>query len=95
MRLELTKMSVAGDFHSFVFSLLPDFRLHRPSGVNSNFQWTGVGFSQLPNGIGFGGQARFDLKCSWIQAQRIHGLKTVIRSSIELRSACEQQARTV
>ena len=49
----------AGDFHSFVFSLLPEFRIHKPSGVNSNFQWTGVGFSQLPNGIAFGGQVRY------------------------------------
>ena len=33
--------------------------MHRPSGSNANFQWCGVNFSQLPNGIGFGGQVDY------------------------------------
>ncbi|GLC41187.1 hypothetical protein PLESTM_001164700 [Pleodorina starrii] len=27
------------------------------TGINDNFQWCGVGFSQLPGGLGFGGAA--------------------------------------
>lgn len=45
-----------GEFTTFVFSLLPATRVYRASGINAHFQWCGVGFSQLPNGIGFGGQ---------------------------------------
>jgi hypothetical protein len=29
--------------------------MYKATGINSNFQWCGIGFSQLPNGCGFGG----------------------------------------
>jgi hypothetical protein len=50
--------SAAGDYASSIFSLLPQAHLYPASGINANLQWCGVGFSQLPNGIGFGGQVR-------------------------------------
>ena len=28
-------------------------QLHHASGINQNFQWCGIGFSQLPNGLGW------------------------------------------
>ena len=49
----------AGNFHSFVFSLHPSAAFYKPGGANTNFQWCGINFSQLPNGIGFGGQASY------------------------------------
>ena len=51
--------AAAGNFQSFVFSLRPAAAVHRPSGANANFQWCGANFSQLPNGIGFGGQVNY------------------------------------
>jgi TLD len=45
-----------GSAASFVFRLLPDFRVHFSSGANTNFQWAAKGFKELPNGVGFGGQ---------------------------------------
>ena len=30
-------------------------QVHRATGMNTNYQWCGVGFNQLPNGLGFGG----------------------------------------
>jgi hypothetical protein len=48
--------SYYGDFGSFIFSLLPCAAVYHASGINQNFQWCGIGFSQLPNGLGFGGQ---------------------------------------
>lgn len=48
-----------GDFRCFVASLLPTTTVYTPSGVNSNFQWVGWGFSGLPNGVGFGGQEHY------------------------------------
>ncbi|GIL71803.1 hypothetical protein Vretimale_766 [Volvox reticuliferus] len=44
-----------GDVSSFIFSLLPALQVFPATGINENFQWCGVGFSQLPGGIGFGG----------------------------------------
>lgn len=41
-----------GDFNCCVASLLPMTTVYRPSGVNGNYQWCGVGFQNLPNGIG-------------------------------------------
>ncbi|EFJ52534.1 hypothetical protein VOLCADRAFT_116007 [Volvox carteri f. nagariensis] len=46
-----------GDVSSFIFSLLPILQVFPATGVNDNFQWCGVGFSQLPAGLGFGGAA--------------------------------------
>lgn len=48
----------AGDYASSIFGLLPQARLYPASGINANLQWCGVGFTQLPNGVGFGGQVR-------------------------------------
>ena len=31
------------------------FQIFRATGINDKFQWCGIGFSQLPNGLGFGG----------------------------------------
>ncbi|WIA18905.1 hypothetical protein OEZ85_003577 [Tetradesmus obliquus] len=45
-----------GDYASSIFGLLPQARLYPASGINANLQWCGVGFTQLPNGVGFGGQ---------------------------------------
>ncbi|WIA39202.1 hypothetical protein OEZ86_005327 [Tetradesmus obliquus] len=45
-----------GDYASSIFGLLPQARIYPASGINANLQWCGVGFSQLPNGVGFGGQ---------------------------------------
>jgi hypothetical protein len=39
-----------------VFSLEPRAMLYPASGINDNLQWCGVGYSELPNGVGFGGQ---------------------------------------
>lgn len=44
-----------GDFTTFIFSLMPHTQLYPATGINSNFQWCGTNFTQLPNGIGFGG----------------------------------------
>lgn len=46
-----------GDASTFVFGLRPRLSIYRASGINSNFLWCGIGFSQLANGIGFGGSA--------------------------------------
>jgi hypothetical protein len=48
----------AGDYASSIFSLLPQAHIYPASGINANLQWCGLGFSQLPNGVGFGGQVR-------------------------------------
>jgi hypothetical protein len=47
-----------GDHSNWVFGLLPAVLTYPASGINTNLQWCGQGFSQLPNGIGFGGQVR-------------------------------------
>ena len=44
-----------GDASSFVFGLKPKLSLCRATGMNSNYLWCGMGFTQLSNGIGFGG----------------------------------------
>lgn len=46
----------AGDYASSIFSLLPSAHIYPASGINPNIQWCGIGFTQLPNGVGFGGQ---------------------------------------
>lgn len=42
-----------------MFSLHPSAAFYKPLGANTNFQWCGINFSQLPNGIGFGGQVSY------------------------------------
>ena len=58
------KGSFYGDYSSFLFTLEPQYTVYKPSGVNENFQWCGQGFSELPNGVGFGGQVS-SLQCSF------------------------------
>lgn len=48
-----------GSAASFLFQLEPAFAVHFASGVNENFQWCAQKFSQLPNGVGFGGQVGY------------------------------------
>lgn len=47
-----------GNSSAFIFQLAPSLTIHGATGFNSNFQWCGANFSQLPNGVGFGGQVR-------------------------------------
>lgn len=44
-----------GDFSTFIFQLSPAMRVYKATGINENFMWCGVGFKELPCGIGFGG----------------------------------------
>jgi len=44
-----------GDATSFVFGVQPASQVFPATGINTNIQWCGVGFSELPNGVGFGG----------------------------------------
>ncbi|GFH16229.1 TLDc domain-containing protein [Haematococcus lacustris] len=44
-----------GDHSAFVFRLEPELQVFNATGINTNFQWCGVGNSQLVNGLGFGG----------------------------------------
>jgi hypothetical protein len=61
-----------GDHASCVFSLLPEAHLYPASGINANIQWCGIGFTQLPNGIGFGGQVgHYGL---WLDSTMDHGM---------------------
>ncbi|KAG2448783.1 hypothetical protein HYH02_006135 [Chlamydomonas schloesseri] len=46
-----------GDVSCAIFSLLPAMQVYPATGINDNIQWCGVGFSQLPGGLGFGGAA--------------------------------------
>jgi TLD len=48
-----------GNGACFLFTLLPEFRVFFATGYNTNFQWCGYKFSQLPNGVGFGGQVGY------------------------------------
>ncbi|CAK0746161.1 hypothetical protein CVIRNUC_001671 [Coccomyxa viridis] len=48
-----------GSALSFIFSLAPAVARFRASGANDNMLWCGQGFSQLPNGIGWGGKAGY------------------------------------
>jgi hypothetical protein len=54
---------------SFLFGLLPRTVKFTATGANANMMWCGQGFSQLPNGLGWGGQVIHDaeflqlLKC--------------------------------
>ena len=40
----------------FIFGLSPAVVRYGASGANGNMLWCGQGFSQLPNGIGWGGK---------------------------------------
>ncbi|MEW5305231.1 MAG: hypothetical protein WDW36_007787 [Sanguina aurantia] len=44
-----------GEFTTFIFRIEPVAQVFRATGINSNFQWCGIGFKALPSGIGFGG----------------------------------------
>lgn len=48
--------SFFGDYSSLLFTVQPTFRVFKASGANENFQWCGHGFSEIPNGVGFGGR---------------------------------------
>jgi hypothetical protein len=41
-----------GDFSTFIFQLSPAMRVYKATGINENFMWCGVGFKELPCGIG-------------------------------------------
>jgi len=45
-----------GDYANMLVSLLPTACIYPASGINANLQWCGVGFAELPNGLGWGGQ---------------------------------------
>ncbi|XP_057835310.1 uncharacterized protein LOC131045736 [Cryptomeria japonica] len=47
-----------GDMKSFLFTLSPRAAIYRPTGANSNMQWCATSFTStnIPNGLGFGGQ---------------------------------------
>ena len=45
---------------SFLFGLLPSTVKYEASGANTNMMWCGQGFTQLPNGFGWGGQVISD-----------------------------------
>ncbi|KXZ42291.1 hypothetical protein GPECTOR_167g172 [Gonium pectorale] len=49
--------SFYGDVSCFLFSLEPALQIFPATGINENYQWCGVGFSQLPSGLGWGGAA--------------------------------------
>lgn len=48
--------SFFGDYANKLVSFLPAACIYPASGINSNLQWCGSNFEQLPNGVGFGGQ---------------------------------------
>lgn len=45
-----------GNESSFIFSVMPAFRVFHCQAVNGNILWCGQGFSELPNGLAFGGR---------------------------------------
>eukprot|EP01025_Chloroclados_australasicus_P029015 TRINITY_DN2882_c0_g1_i1.p1 TRINITY_DN2882_c0_g1~~TRINITY_DN2882_c0_g1_i1.p1 ORF type:complete len:430 (-),score=42.54 TRINITY_DN2882_c0_g1_i1:547-1836(-) len=45
-----------GSHSNFLFRLSPSFEVFNATGFNTNFQWCGHNFKELPNGFGFGGQ---------------------------------------
>eukprot|EP01026_Neomeris_dumetosa_P059765 TRINITY_DN5594_c0_g1_i2.p1 TRINITY_DN5594_c0_g1~~TRINITY_DN5594_c0_g1_i2.p1 ORF type:complete len:423 (-),score=56.25 TRINITY_DN5594_c0_g1_i2:545-1813(-) len=45
-----------GSHSAFLFRLTPTFSIYKATGYNTNFQWCGHTFKELPNGFGFGGQ---------------------------------------
>lgn len=49
-----------GSSLSFLFGLLPSTVKYAASGANTNMMWCGQGFTQLPNGFGWGGQVIAD-----------------------------------
>jgi hypothetical protein len=66
----------SGDHSNWVFGLLPAVLTYPASGINTNLQWCGQGFSQLPNGIGFGGQVRPQRLLSWLHCRSCACLHT-------------------
>jgi len=60
-----------GNFHTFLYQLIPTTRVHRPSGKNDKFQWCAANFQSVRNGIGFGHQEnRYGL---WIDKDMTSG----------------------
>jgi hypothetical protein len=61
-----------GNESSFLFRLCPNVDVHFASGASHNFQWCGLQFKELPNGVGFGGQVRLArLLCQqWVAANQ-------------------------
>ena len=53
-------MVCAGSFTAHIFQVLPQLQLHKPNGINENYQWCGYNFTStsIPNGFGWGGQVR-------------------------------------
>ena len=47
-----------GGYSSLLAALLPRARVYKPTGNNDHMVWCADGFESVPNGIGFGGQAR-------------------------------------
>ena len=47
-----------GAASAFIFGVLPTLARFTAGGSNANIQYCGQAFAQLPNGFGFGGQAR-------------------------------------
>ena len=47
-----------GGYSCLLAALLPAARVYKPTGNNDHMAWCAHGFESVPNGIGFGGQAR-------------------------------------
>ena len=61
-----------GSALSFIFSLAPAVARFRASGANENMLWCGQGFSQLPNGIGWGGKVCEPNADAWLAMHLRH-----------------------
>ena len=84
-----------GSALSFIFSIAPAVARFRASGANDNMLWCGQGFSQLPNGIGWGGKVSIWSCCRymackicpalgnvWILDPRQHGLGSLVQAEV-------------
>ncbi len=50
-----------GSSVSFIFGLLPKTVKFTATGANANMLWCGQGFTQISNGLGWGGQVSADM----------------------------------
>jgi len=73
---------------SFIFGILPTLIRYRASGANQNMLWCGQGFSQLPNGIGWGGKVSHATQkcpthtfvvCPWSVSQTHQSYKLLVK----------------
>jgi len=48
-----------GTANTFLFSLSPEFKIYKATGINQNFMYCNSGSQQFPNGFGFGGQLEY------------------------------------